>query len=975
MDPGELARLEAHILDLLDRNQEIDPEELGRAFPGVSRTEIERVLASSQVVQGFLGELVGEAAVGGAEGARDWLEPGDRLGGYLVRGRLSGGGMGQVYLAVQESLEPRQVALKVHRLGRDREVDLRRARREAEIASRLVHPHLAAIHDMGSDLERGLVFFSMQFVDGIDLREHLRRESLAASATGVGHLGSPGPRRDRATLRRLVTRVSEVAGALAELHGRGYVHRDVKPENILLRSDAGRDGRTEAAVLVDFGLARAEQALLGDPEAGGERAPAGAGTPGYAPPESEGGGEVTPAWDVYSLGVLLYELLSARPLRRDGAGRPLRPTPAELEALPKISPAVGADLAAVVRKATGADPVQRYPDAGALQTDLEHWLSGELVGARRPPLPERLWRVARRSPRRTVLALLAVPLIASLTALGASVGDQVRQVRAGERALAQGELARGWSLLAGARPLFVRALLDGEDPVVRDVLDGTHLHPASRVAREHLERGPAAALQLAAAHLEQRGFRAGDERQLPRLQRFLLHNLGSSASAARRQTLHALSRLFYERPVLDPRDLPFVEPFRARLVELLGHPATGRDERHHALCALGGAGSLRELELLLDWLDPADGDGESIRLGIAACERILRRLRALGKLEDLSPEHWGDLEERLAALWGALGQRASQAGDPHGLAHHWAQLVRAWAFLQREGGRPLLRRQEFLAGLEDPLLRLRAALDGPSDSELHQRVLAIAANREGLSQEAVHRWWWGNWLGELCAFIGLEDLREAVGSKLRESPELVDVLEVFGEGWRSGRTQVERGPDPIFDPDDESRLRYLSAPPDSARSWGLLECASDLGGPRAAWSFGEVPARSGRAGDPLLGGGAYWLPTQDNPAHLRLPRAGSWVELPWTFGPEDQAQSWVLRIEHQSASRYPLPFHGQAWVRIELNGFLLAERLLTQYMGVSEAPFSLEGPFLAAGDHALRITLVEATTTYWLHTIRVGPRF
>jgi serine/threonine-protein kinase len=197
-----------------------------------------------------------------------------------------------------------------------------------------------------------------------------------------------------------VTHISEVAGALAELHARGYVHRDVKPENILLRRNAGRDGKSEAAVLVDFGLVRAERALRG----GAGTAPA-AGTPGYTPPEAElPGSAVTPAWDVYSLGIVLFEMLHGRPPYEAENAIVLvtKHATSDVPVQRLVDAGVPRDVAAVVAGMTRRDKARRYASPAALLADLNAVLRGDPLHDA-APRPERRTTARAASPNVDIL--------------------------------------------------------------------------------------------------------------------------------------------------------------------------------------------------------------------------------------------------------------------------------------------------------------------------------------------------------------------------------------------------------------------------------------------------------------------------------------------------------------------------------------------------------------------------------------------
>ncbi|MGE5243852.1 MAG: FlgO family outer membrane protein [Betaproteobacteria bacterium] len=274
-------------------------------------------------------------------------EPIGRVAGpYRVLSLVGAGGMGEVYLAHDSKLD-RRVALKL--LPRDVAADperLRRFHQEARAASSLNHPHILVIHDFG-ELD-GRPFIVSEFVEGETLRERLRRGPLA-----------PGEAVDIAL---------QVAGALGAAHARGIVHRDVKPENIMLRPD----GHLK---VVDFGLAKlvGPDAAAGAGDAGaGTRVGLLLGTPRYMSPEQARGQPLDARSDIWSLGVILYEMIAGRP---PFAGA----TPADAisaivgrEPMPIVlqAPAVPGALERVITRALQKAPGDRHANAADIAAAL-----------------------------------------------------------------------------------------------------------------------------------------------------------------------------------------------------------------------------------------------------------------------------------------------------------------------------------------------------------------------------------------------------------------------------------------------------------------------------------------------------------------------------------------------------------------------------------------------------------------------------
>ncbi len=307
------------------------------------------------------------------------------FGRYQLLTELGRGGMGIVFKAWDTQLR-RIVALKmvlpsVH----ERRGVIERFMREAQLAAKLRHPHIVGVLDVGNVGPQH--YFTSDFIDG---------PSLFLAMKG------------QVPLRQRVTWVKAIADALHYAHGQGIVHRDVKPENILL------DAR-ENPYITDFGLAK--EVDLGSTPGGPALTKSGAmlGTPAYMSPEQAAGHfeHVGPASDQYSLGVVLYHLLAGKlPFDETGLRVFLNavieqdPTPPS-----RLNPAVHRDIEAICLKALEKDPARRYPDMGAMTADLGRYLDGEPIQARPVSWMGRVWRKAKRN--RTV-AMLAVGLATAL---------------------------------------------------------------------------------------------------------------------------------------------------------------------------------------------------------------------------------------------------------------------------------------------------------------------------------------------------------------------------------------------------------------------------------------------------------------------------------------------------------------------------------------------------------------------------------
>ena len=314
----------------------------------------------------------------------------------LVR-RLGRGGMATVYL-VEDTALGREAALKVLT---DPDPGGRMAARlvaEARLLAGLEHPNLAPVHDVGT-LPDGRVFYVMKYVRGA------RLDAWIASAT------------DRPAALRLFVKVCD---AVAFAHAHGVVHRDLKPQNIMV-------GEFGEALVMDWGVAKRISApdaptLQLDPSgagaATGTREGTVIGTPAWMAPEQARGdlGQVGPRTDVYALGAILYDLLTGRTPFSGPADVVLRQVkedePADLR---RQDPTIARPLAAIVRRAMAKDPASRYASAADLSADVLRHLDGLAVSAYPESVVERGLRVLNRS--RMLVALIATYIVTRLLVL------------------------------------------------------------------------------------------------------------------------------------------------------------------------------------------------------------------------------------------------------------------------------------------------------------------------------------------------------------------------------------------------------------------------------------------------------------------------------------------------------------------------------------------------------------------------------
>jgi eukaryotic-like serine/threonine-protein kinase len=355
------------------------------------------------------------------------------------------GGMGRVWLACDDALG-RDVALKelLPELAQSAAIKARFLR-EARVAGQLEHPGVVPVYDVGQSADGGSPYYTMRFVRGRTLAEVAEQHHRKRASGEAGRLD----------LRELLTAFTGVCNAVAYAHSRGVLHRDLKPQNVIL-GDYGE------VILLDWGLAR----LVDAPEASSDRVPAPVeggtglaatmhgqllGTPAYMAPEQAEGrvDQLGARTDVYGLGAILYQILTARPpfpgddataiLRlvvRDEPERPHRTVPDTPRA-----------LEAVCLKALAKNPLDRYATAKEMARDVQRWLADEPVSAWREPLRARAGRWVRKHR-----AGVAAGLVALLVAASGLLAVAAIQVEAGRRLSAKNrELEQANGRLEAAR--------------------------------------------------------------------------------------------------------------------------------------------------------------------------------------------------------------------------------------------------------------------------------------------------------------------------------------------------------------------------------------------------------------------------------------------------------------------------------------------------------------------------------------------
>jgi serine/threonine-protein kinase len=458
------ARIEALFEAALERGQHERSAFLAEACPDPEvRSEVVALLDAHVRTRGVL-----EAApVGVAWGALGGPAPGKRIGAYRLVRELGRGGMGIVYLAERDDGHfQRRVAIKFIMPGPATAELVERFLAERQILAALDHPRVARLLDGGVTGE-GWPYYVMEWVDGEPLDAYARRTGLA--------------------LEGRLRLFCEVARAVHYAHQNLVVHRDLKPSNILVNAEG-------QAKLLDFGIAK-----LLDPQALPHAAPLTQTglrmmTPDYASPEQVRGATITTAADVYSLGVVLYELLAGRrPFNLSGLPLPqvewivcevAPPTLSGVAPIP-LRRRLKGDLDRIVGLSLRKEPERRYASAEQFAEDIERYLGGEPIHARADSAGYRARKFVRRHQVPVALVTL---LVCSLAGYGLTLQVQNRRISA---ALAE---ARVGAEKAAELNDFLLALFEprGTEPAVDSLVIGTMVSRAEERAGG-ITRNPAAA--------------------------------------------------------------------------------------------------------------------------------------------------------------------------------------------------------------------------------------------------------------------------------------------------------------------------------------------------------------------------------------------------------------------------------------------------------------------------------------------------
>ena len=412
-DPDEehlVQVLEGYFSDL-ESGRPVDPQRLLAEHPSIA-PRLKTCLAGLQLLDDASGDHQTSAAAVGKD-----------FGEYTIIREIGRGGMGIVYEAVHRQ-QGKHCALKI--IPRAAALDPRqlvRFKNEAQAASRLHHPHIVPVYEVG--FAEGCHFYTMQFIAGSSLAQLIKEQRPLQGQDSSRHDSS----RNLRDFRTAAEYLRQAAVALDHAHQVGIIHRDVKPANLLVQADGH-------LWVTDFGLASVQ---------GGDGLTATGdvvGTLRYMSPEQASArrGVVDHRTDIYALGATFYELLTLQPavigldreqlLEHLSFGEPRPPR--------RIDPRIPVDLETIALKSLAHAPEDRYVTAASLASDLARYLAGEPIQARRPGWPTRAMKWVRRRPSLAAAGGLVVLLVAVLLAISTTVIWRALRAEEQQRALAEG---------------------------------------------------------------------------------------------------------------------------------------------------------------------------------------------------------------------------------------------------------------------------------------------------------------------------------------------------------------------------------------------------------------------------------------------------------------------------------------------------------------------------------------------------------
>lgn len=578
------------------------------------------------------------------------LPAGFRIGRYRIEGLLGRGGMGEVYLASQTEPVQRQVAIKVCRERRLDAVELSHFQLERQVLARMSHPAIAQLFDAGT-LDYGAPYFVMEHVVGGTLMDFVRRRRLDA--------------------RQRIALFIEFCHGVEHAHRRGVIHCDLKPSNLMV---VEVEGRIQPKI-IDFGIARPMSQSGGVSQAG---------TPGYMSPEQAAGlTDLDTRTDVFSLGVLLYELIAetrftrieptANPLKRQlqaMAGRAdLRPL--RMNAPPGLSRLRCDELDAVIDRATRVDREQRHDSAAQLARALERWLAGEPVEEYSTATGYRMLCAMRRHA--LVSAVVAGAALA-LVVLGVQLAIQYREALR-QRDIAQQTAGLLLATFQAADPytypgasMSVRELLarSAQRTVERELDPEVKLRLLTRLAEvqanlelweDALETRTEAVRMAARVGLPAE---AGDRLELERAQALIDLERWDEATAAidavaRRWPLAGSSALALRTAML-----------RVEVFENLDRGRDAQELLQHLWPEIGRSG---DAELLYTWYRLSGRLAVKAQQGDAAAAPLREAYR-------LAIQLWGEGDARTAITLSDLALAEALAGNLDRAEQHRREMVR-----------------------------------------------------------------------------------------------------------------------------------------------------------------------------------------------------------------------------------------------------------------------------------------------------------
>ena len=837
---------DARLLELFNRAAGLSGEARARFLDSLEhedvslRSELQELLRHSDRDDPRVPDCVLRAPPGWIDGllrGRPALPRGTAVGPYRIQEPIGEGGTGTVYTAQKEGASE-CVALKVlggtHSGQHTPQAQLERL---VAMGPELGHPHLVRLLEHGYDAVHDTWYLAMEYVDGEDLEMALLQRE-----------GRPP---EGGEVRALVRSMAQVARALEVLHHHGLVHGDVKPANIVRVAP-------DHAVLVDLGTVRAVDKRT---------ATAPFGTPSYLAPEVWTRGRADARSDIYSLGLVLHDVVaapSAEERRRD-ALRALRPR------LRGVGQSLPVGLSSICGMATETVPSWRYSSAAGFARDLESWLDARPLLAAR----FRLWRRARRWTHDRAATVSSVLVWLPVVALA---------------------VVLLWAALPWLAPRPTQNTLAAGRGIPTD--DALEMNVRAMIDRGEVE----SALRWAAACLERNGLA-----RHPQLASWLVQELdGASESSG---AIALVGRLFHERPVVSKTELGEAEGFRRVLQDRLS-VEEDQEAVLWVLTALSGCGDLEVLHFLLDrYQSSTPSDIEEQRLALHTLWMLLLRSRHCGYLSAMDAATLTRVLA-LAEDWGS--ERV------HDLESGLCTLAILVALVQRDRGFPVTRGP--FPGIEGVgrVLRMRAARREPALWESLRRGPGLLTRHMHPFDPQAH-WTYGFLVG-LIADPGLVAKAPEQATEVFRSLDTGAVQGSVASGLAYAQALLDFDPG-IQLPDEDTHMGCLL---EGQAEWVYepTVAVSAAHNVLAKWDFkGEQIQIAGRAETPALRSVRFF--PDEVASGIRFARLGlagtSAVRLEFD-GRVAPNQFLKLKIDCQKGLRSLLPSGGRAFLEIVANG-------------------------------------------------------